>query len=143
MESISKAGNRILVLSLMPGEMLLESIVAACRRHRVVDGVVVSGIGTLKNCHLHAITGTGFPPKNRYFEIRKPLELVSLSGVIADHEPHLHVAVSWLDRQTWSGHLHEGSEVAYLAEVAVLCLSGPRMKRRADPRRKISLLRRV
>jgi predicted DNA-binding protein with PD1-like motif len=123
--------------------MLLESIVAASRRHRIAHGVVVSGIGTLKNCHLHAITGTGFPPKNRNFARKKPLELVSLSGIIADYEPHLHAVVSWLDRQTWCGHLHEESEIAYLAELAILALRGPRMRRHLDPQHALSLLGRA
>jgi predicted DNA-binding protein with PD1-like motif len=138
MRAIVQRTGRLLVLALGPGELLLESIVAASRRHRIANGVVVSGIGTLKNCHLHAITGTGFPPKNRNFARRKPLELLTVSGIIADYEPHLHVVVSWLDRQTWCGHLHEKSEVAYLAEVAILALSGPRMRRRLDPERAIS-----
>ena len=143
MRAIVQRTGRLLVLSLGPGELLLESIVAASRRHRIPNGVVVSGIGTLKNCRLHAITGTGFPPKNRNFERKKPLELLSVSGIIADYEPHLHVVVSWLDRQTWCGHLHEGSEIAYLAEVAILCLSGPRLRRKLDPERAISLLGRA
>jgi predicted DNA-binding protein with PD1-like motif len=140
MQSFVQTAGKVLVLSLEPGELLLESIVVACKKNRIRNGAVVSGIGTLKNCHLHAIVGTGFPPKNFFFEIKKPLELLALSGLIADYEPHLHTVVSWLDKRTWCGHLHEGSRVAYLCEVAIMAFSGPAMKRRLDPKRRISLL---
>ena len=56
MEIIRK-GN-LLAIGLEPDELLLESIQTALDREGVRDGVVLSGIGTLKTCTLHAITGT-------------------------------------------------------------------------------------
>ena len=40
----------------------------------------------------------------------------------------------------YGGHLHEGSEVLYLAEIAILVFNEHKMERRADPERKIKLL---
>lgn len=131
---------QIVVVALEPGERLLESIEEAIRRHDVRNGVVVSGIGTLRTCHLHCITHTDFPPTNHFWKVEKPLELLSLSGVIADGEPHLHAVISVGEEETCGGHLEPESEVAYLAEVVILKTSALAMKRRLDPKRKISLL---
>jgi uncharacterized protein len=128
------------VISLAPGELLLESIQAAARKHKIQNGVIVSGIGTLKQCRIYAITGTGFPPGHDYFTIKRPLELISVSGIIADGQAHIHVAVSCGKNELYSGHLEEGSEVAYLAEIAILKCNALRMKRRLDRKRQISLL---
>ena len=109
----------VTTISIKPGEMLLETIKEALKERNIKNGVVVSGIGSLKSCTLHHVANPDFPHSNR-FTIEKPLELSSISGIIADGEPHLHVVVSYADEETYSGHLEDDSEVLYLAEVAIL-----------------------
>ena len=101
------------------------------------------GIGTLKTCRMHYIEHTGFPPQNRFVTLNKPLELLSVSGLIADGEPHLHITVSCGQEEVYGGHLEEGSQVLYLAEVAILVFNECRMVRQADEERKIKLLRQM
>jgi len=136
----SGAPMEIVVIGLQPGEMLLESITQAVREHGIENGVVISGIGTLKRCHMHFIEHTEFPSRDRFYTVEKPLELLSVSGVIAEGEPHLHVVVSCKDQEVYAGHLEESSEVAYLAEIAVLKCNALRLARHLDPTRKIRLL---
>jgi len=130
----------VVTISIEPGEMLLETIREALKKHSIKNGVVVSGIGTLKSCHLHYVTHCDFPPSNRFFTIEKPLELSSISGIIADGEPHLHVVVSYADEETYSGHLEDSSQVLYLAEVAILVFNDLQMTRHFDKQRGIRLL---
>ena len=130
----------VVTISIEPGEMLLETIREALKKHSIKNGVVVSGIGTLKSCHLHYVTHCDFPPSNRFFTIEKPLELSSISGIIADGEPHLHVVVSYADEETYSGHLEDSSQVLYLAEVTILVFNDLQMARHFDKQRGIRLL---
>jgi predicted DNA-binding protein with PD1-like motif len=142
MEVMPYAGKTELVtIGFKPGEMLLESIQAAIQSQGITNGAVVSGIGTLKTCRMHYITHTGFPPSDQIFFLEKPLELLSVSGLIADGEPHLHIVVSCGENEMYGGHLHEGSEVLYLAEIAILVFNEHQMERRPDPERKVKLLR--
>ena len=112
-----------------PGEMLLESIEKAIEEHDIRAGMVVSGIGTLKTCTMHYITHTGFPPEDKLYTIDKPIELLSVSGLIVDRKPHLHIQVSVGEDECYGGHLEPGSEVLYLAEVGMLKCNGLEMKR--------------
>lgn len=130
----------LVVVGIQPGQMLLESIRRAVEEQDVQNGVVVSGIGTLKNLHMHYIAHTDFPPDDEFVNIERPLELLSVSGVVADGEPHLHVVVSCGRDEVYAGHLEPDSEVAYLAEIAILKCNGLSMTRRLDADRKVRLL---
>jgi len=130
----------IITIGVQPGEMLLESIRAACREHDIRNGAVISGIGTFKTCQMHYIKDTEFPPTDVFYKLDKPLELVAVSGIIADYEPHLHIAVGCGEEQAWCGHLEPESEVIYLAEIAILKCNGLRMTRKKDEKRGVMLL---
>jgi len=133
--------TQLVTIGFKPGEMLLESIQEAIASQGIRNGAVVSGIGTLKTCRMHYVEHTHFPPKDHIFELSKPLELLSVSGLIADGEPHLHIVVSCGENEVYGGHLHERSEVLYLAEIAILVFNEHAMVRQPDPERKVKLLR--
>ncbi|MFX0103409.1 MAG: PPC domain-containing DNA-binding protein [Candidatus Hodarchaeota archaeon] len=141
MNIIKGTGNvETIVLGIQPGELLLESIIKAIEECDIKNGVVVSGIGTLKTCNMHYINHTDFPPSDSIFHLEKPLELLSVSGVIANKEPHLHIVVSCKEKEVYGGHLEPESEVAYLAEIVILKTDYLTMKRHRDEKRKINLL---
>jgi predicted DNA-binding protein with PD1-like motif len=130
----------VVVVGIVPGEMLLETIEAAIKEHDIQNGAVVSGIGTLKTCNMHHIEHNRFPPDNRYYTLDEPLEVSNISGIIANGEAHLHVTVGYRDEWAVAGHLEPGSEVLYLAEVVILRFDDLRLDRHYDDERKISLL---
>jgi predicted DNA-binding protein with PD1-like motif len=130
----------IVTIGIEPGRMLLEAIREALKKHNIKNGAVISGIGTLKSCHLHYVTHCDFSTRSTYYTVEKPLELSSISGIIADGEPHLHVVVSYADEETYSGHLEDNSEVDRLAEVAILVFNDLKMARPFDEQRKVHLL---
>ncbi len=135
-----KGETEVVVIGIQPGEMLLETIRKAIEEKGVRNGAVVSGIGTLKTCTMHYINHTDFPPSNTFWTMEKPLELLSVSGVIADGEPHLHIVVSCKDEAVYAGHLEPDSEVLYLAEIVILRFDGLALTRKLDEVRKVKLL---
>lgn len=130
----------VVVVGIAPGEMLLETIEAAIKEHRIQNGAVVSGIGTLKVARMHHIEHDHFPPDDRIFIIEKPLEVSSISGIIANGKPHLHMTVGFRDEWSIAGHLEPGSEVLYLAEAVILRFDALKLDRHFDAERRISLL---
>jgi predicted DNA-binding protein with PD1-like motif len=132
--------TEVVAIGLGPGELLLESVEKAIKEHDIRNGVVVSGIGTLKTCHMHYITHTNIPSDNAFFTLEEPLELLSVSGIIADGEPHLHAVVSHADKEARGGHVEPGCEVAYLAELVIQKFNDLRLKRHLDTETGLKLL---
>jgi predicted DNA-binding protein with PD1-like motif len=136
----SDKATQVVAIGLQPGDMLLESVRKAAEERHIVNGAVISGVGTLKTCRMHYVQDTEFPPTDRFFTLEKPLELLSVSGLIADGEPHLHIVVSRGEDEVYAGHLEDNSEVLYLAEVAILVFNDIQMARHVDELRGIKLL---
>jgi predicted DNA-binding protein with PD1-like motif len=132
MKTWPRMAATIALLSLDPGEDVLDAITQACRDHGIRDGVVLSGIGTLDRCRLHCVTTTGYPPEETYPEWHdEPIELVALAGTVIGGIPHVHATISNVSG-AWGGHLEPGCRVLYLAEIAIARLSGPELQRSAD-----------
>lgn len=121
--------GKVHILRLDQGDYLLESICQLIEEKNIIQGVVISGIGTLDRCIMHMVTTTGYPPEE-YFATweDEPLELLSIQGVIADGSPHLHMVVSD-SQKAYGGHLEEGCRILYLGEVVILELEDNGMRR--------------
>ncbi|SFS23732.1 PPC domain-containing DNA-binding protein [Enterocloster citroniae] len=116
----SEIGGRVIVIRLDKGELLLESIRQTVEELGIKDGTIMCGYGTLSNCMLHMVTTYDeFPAGNEFPEWKNaPLELVSMTGVIADGVPHIHAVISERGK-TIGGHLETGCTVSYLGEVVI------------------------
>ena len=126
--------GRIFILSLEPGDYILESIKELIKKENVKDAIVISAIGTLDEYRMHYVLTTSFPPKNKFEHWKdKPLELAHIGGIIANGEPHLHVLVSDPEK-AYAGHLEDGCRVLYLAEITVIEIKGLDLKRIRDER---------
>ncbi|MBN1313019.1 MAG: DNA-binding protein [Anaerolineae bacterium] len=127
-----KGDFELITIGMGPGEMLLEGIQEAIKQHDIKNGVVISGIGTFKTCRMHYIMHTDIPSDNAFYTLEKPLELTSVSGIIANYEPHLHITVTCGENEAYGGHLEPGSELAYLAEIVILKCNEHKLIRKKD-----------
>ena len=125
----SKGPPGLVAIGLGPDEKLLESIQAVIKSHNIRDGAVVSGIGTLKRCHMHYVNTITFPAENRFYVVEEPLEIGSITGLIADYEPHLHMTAGCRDQRTYTGHVEPGCVVLYLAEILIMRMDNGKLGR--------------
>jgi predicted DNA-binding protein with PD1-like motif len=125
--------GEVVVVRLAYGDLLLESLREICRKHGIRNGVILTGFGSLTDFRITGVAGPAFPPR-RFYDRRAPrgVEIVGMSGVIADYHVHCHLTLCDR-RQAFGGHLEEGCRVLSLAEIALLKLGRLRMKRRLDP----------
>ncbi|MCL2055614.1 MAG: DNA-binding protein [Oscillospiraceae bacterium] len=122
--------GRLLLIHLTKGEDILKSVTQAVKDAGIVSGVVVSGIGSLRKWHYHYIGDTDDRPSDVFQTIEGPLELACMQGAILEGVPHLHAVVSEHGTKTWSGHVEEGCEVQYLAEICILEMADMPLGRR-------------
>lgn len=98
----------------------------------IKNGAVVSGIGTLSDTRIHMVTTTSYPAVEIYPEWKDvPMELSSISGIIADYMPHLHMVFSSPEK-TYSGHLEHGCKTLYLCEIVIEVFEKLELQRRKN-----------
>ncbi|MDW8033426.1 MAG: DNA-binding protein [Nitrososphaerota archaeon] len=142
MDSWPAGLSRIIVSRGDRGEDLLETIEKIALRNGVLNGFVISVIGTLENCKIHRVTSKSLRPEEEYVDIDGPLEINSVSGIIANGKLHAHISVS--DRNgTYGGHLEPGSKILYLAEIVIAESSGIKLDRILDEKTGLRLLKAV
>jgi hypothetical protein len=126
--------DRVIIASLTPGELFLESIEEIIRKENIETAVVTSAIGSFRKFNYHTITWTGMPPKDQFFKIEGPVEVGGIQGLIVGGEPHLHVTFNNCDtNETSTGHIEHGCEVCYLVELFIEVIEGVSIKKDKDP----------
>ncbi|MBM3308458.1 MAG: DUF296 domain-containing protein [Candidatus Eisenbacteria bacterium] len=122
----------VLMVRLYQDEDLFASLREACLKSGLKTGIVVSGIGMLKQSEL-----SFFLRQEQYHTalFPEPLELVSLTGNVLAQDGdvvfHLHAVLARESKETVAGHLSKG-KVNVTNEIAVL-KTDIAAERRQDP----------
>jgi predicted DNA-binding protein with PD1-like motif len=124
----------IIIVSLRQGDLLFESLEQVAREADMHTGVVMSGIGSLTTARIHTVVSTDYPPKEAYFDLEGPLEIVQFGGIIANFQPHIHISLWDRAERYYGGHLHEGSTILTLSEISLRRCPDLRLTRRPDER---------
>jgi len=127
--------EEIICVRLDYGDDFLERIEQVAKEQGIQSGVVLSGIGTFDRARIHYITHTDFPPEDEVVEMEGPIELCSVSGIIADYKPHLHCTMAVRGKEPFAGHLEPGCRTLYLGEVVIGRFSGRSLCRDKHPER--------
>lgn len=119
-------------VSLDRGALLLESINDVIKAKNIRDGQVIISSGSVQECTYHFVASTASKAQNEYRTVKEPSEILSGSGIIADGEPHIHIALSNRDKGVYGGHLENGCRVLYLAEFTVSRYAGSPLIRKSN-----------
>lgn len=127
----ARAGE-ILVARLAYGDLLLESIQEICRQRQIRNGIILTGFGSLTDIAVSGAVGASFPPRKFYKRTRpRGVEILAMSGIIADYHVHCHIVLC--DRtRAFGGHLEHGCRVLSLAEIALMRVTGIKLARLLD-----------
>ncbi len=120
----------IVIASLGRGDMLLESLRELAQKADINTGVLATGIGSLTRARIHIIASNNYPPGDEFIELAGPLEIVQFGGIIAGHQPHIHIGVWDHQKRYAGGHLEDGCEVLTLSEISIHRAPNLRLTRR-------------
>ena len=136
--------DRVIIARVKPGSDLLRSLQKVVTDEGVTSGVILSGVGLLKQAKLrnckrlpdeYPITDAN----RTYLSFEKPLEILSISGnvTLADGETlvHAHLTLSSVEGDEITvigGHLIEGCVIFGFSEFAIMELEGIEMVKRFD-----------
>ncbi len=105
---------------------LKEAILRIAKENRIESGVVLCGVGCLKEVHIRkAGAKETFRSKGHY-------EIVSLMGTIATGKVHIHISLSDETMNTIGGHLLTGCIVDTTCELVLGILESYEMHREFD-----------
>ena len=134
--------GRAVAVRLSPGEDLLGGIQSACEKFGIHNGVIVSGIGSLRNARFFdpvELPGTkaGYGYSDP-IEKSGPIEIISVSGSVCTGDDggvllHVHCCFADRDGTACAGHLIEGCKVLLTADLVIGELEGMVLERRMDP----------
>ncbi len=128
MDGRSFKGKKFWILRIDPGEDVLVSMKDFISQNGIRHGVVVCGYGTFAKVRLHWVEHNRFPTDNRFDEWEDGIELMSMSGLIIDGDPHVHFTAATPDG-AFGGHLEEGCTCYVLCEICIVELEGGPMSR--------------
>ena len=110
-----------------PGTGPVQEIERYAQIHHIAAGVVLSGVGCLTRWEVRDASGV------RVRSGKEPVEIVSLTGTVAETGCHLHISLSREDLSVLGGHLRPGCLVNTTAEIVLLELEGTAFSREPDP----------
>ena len=122
----------LIFIRLHQDDELFDRLREVCVACDVKVGVVLSGIGMLKQAELNF-----FKKQGEYSQVLlpEPLELVSLTGNIifqdGEHAFHLHAVLARPNKEAVAGHLSKG-KVNVTNEIVILKSDAP-LRRELDP----------
>jgi predicted DNA-binding protein with PD1-like motif len=127
----------LVVIRLHEGEDLFPTLLEALARVDLRSGVILTGLGMLKDFELGWFDHSTMGYQKRTFTT--PHELVALSGTVAEADiegerrvvPHVHAALAGPDLSMVGGHLWKAT-VTVLNEISIL-RSGLPLLRRHNP----------
>jgi predicted DNA-binding protein with PD1-like motif len=130
---VMKSGKdkSLIVAKLEDGEDLLGSLGAIVEEYDIRSGLVLTGIGMLRNFVLGYFDGDAYLKK----EFRDPCELVSLQGSITTEGEtviHLHASLADEDNNVVGGHVFQ-AEVCTLNEIVLRKLNDLSLGRKENP----------
>ena len=102
------------VVSLGPGDKISESLEIICRALNIHTGVITAGIGSF-SAVFYQYGGKDITDTDKK-------EILTLSGIIAEYKPHLHVSMIGFGGTVTGGHFYEGT-IYTVAEIAIKKLS--------------------
>jgi predicted DNA-binding protein with PD1-like motif len=90
---------------------LLAGIQQAIKANNIRNAVILSGIGSVRNYHIHQVSNRTFPSKNAYVkDPTAPADLVSVNGYIIGGKVHAHLTLA-TPGGAFAGHLEPGTNV--------------------------------
>jgi uncharacterized protein len=119
-------------VSLDRDALLLESIDDVIKAKNIRDGQVIISSGSVQDCTYHFVASTALKAQNEYRTVKGPSEILSAGGIIADGEPHIHIALSNPEKGVYGGHLEKGCRVLYLAEFTLFRYAGATLTRKSN-----------
>lgn len=123
--------SRIVVVRLKNGTDLLAGLQKAVEKEKIKNAVIISGIGSLTQHHVHVVNNTTFPPGETFVKESVPSDLLNVNGYIVEGRVHAHITFSD-DKKALGGHLEPDTKAFTFAIITIGVLDDKTCLKRID-----------
>lgn len=125
-----RAEDEVIIVKLEDGEDVLEKLKIIAEENEISSGVILKGVGMLRNVKLGYFDGKGYVID----KFDDPMELISMQGNISLGDEgkivfHIHVCLADRSKRSYGGHLLEGT-VHNVNEILIMKLERIKLRRR-------------
>lgn len=121
--SISGAFQRVVVLRFKYDTDLLAGLEKMVKQEKIRNGIILSGIGSVRGYHIHQVSNRTFPSKNMF--VKDPMahaDIIGMNGYVIDGKLHPHMTLADAEK-SFGGHLEPDTKVFTFAIVTIGVLS--------------------
>lgn len=117
--ALSGKFDRVVVLRFKYQADLLAGIEKMVAEQKIKNAVFISGIGSVRNYHIHSVSNRTFPSKNKFIkDSSEPADIISINGYVIDGRVHAHMTLT-TGEQAFGGHIEPGNSVFTFAIVTL------------------------
>lgn len=111
--------QRVVVLRFKYQTDLLGGLEAMVKQHNIKNAVILAGIGSVRNYHVHSVSNRDFPSKNVFIKNpNDPADIVSVNGYIINGKVHAHMTLT-NEHQAFGGHIEPETTVFTFAIITL------------------------
>ncbi len=117
--AISGTFERVVVLRFKFQTDLLAGMEKMVKEQKIKNAVILSGVGSLRNYHVHSVSNRDFPSKNVFLkDPTAPADIISINGYVIDGRLHPHMTLT-TGEKAFGGHIEPGNSVFTFAIVTL------------------------
>lgn len=102
--------DRMFVARLKHGKDILEGLNEIVEKEAIKNAVIITGIGSVTDYHVHVVDNSTFPSENKFIRKDIPADVTNLTGFVIDGRVHAHLTLSD-EHGAIGGHLEPGTHV--------------------------------
>jgi uncharacterized protein len=111
--------KNVLILRFKYKADLLAGIEEMVKKHKIRNAIFLSGIGSVRNYHVHGVSNRTFPSKNMFVkDDSNPADIISINGYVIEGRVHAHMTLAD-DEKAFGGHIEPGNPVFTFAIVTL------------------------
>src|SRR5436305_6279743 len=111
--------QRILVFRFKNQADLLGGIEKMAKEQKIKNAVILSGIGSVRDYHVHSVSNRDFPSKNTFVkDPSAPADIVSVNGFVVNGEVHAHMTMTDPEK-AFGGHIEPDTHVFTFAAITL------------------------
>jgi predicted DNA-binding protein with PD1-like motif len=123
--------ERYFVTRLKHRKDILEGLNEIVKAEKIRNAVILTGIGSVTNYHIHVVDNSTFPSKNVFIKKDIPMDVTNITGYIVDGRVHCHITLSD-ENMAIGGHLEPGTRVFTFCIITIGILNDDSSLKRFD-----------